>query len=764
MGLIDSFIQAAQANPYVQDVEKGVGTVANDVGQDVSKVAQNLSPQGIQNTLSKGANTPVINELSGKEGPNAQIVAGMGMVGDADTSGEPPPIYDGHGNIAKTPEAPLPPPQEANGGQYKFSGKLPEIPRTTAEVKAKPITSGRGVYVPPEDTISKTFPQSTPLNPLEEAFPQTSATQQAIEKPFPKVGDQPVKVTDRTGTHPVTGGNPVWLDFSDQARKNPYYLEDQNKAQGVLDNYVGGNNPREVQANLPLQLTEESQRINNTLATDPQSMSKQNLIDNNALAMQKAAIKPGEGKTAQDATDNLITSLNNQINAGNKNVVSPDNISDTQLQTYIKNLDSYLQSAYKKIDNNATPTPEETAALTMRRTASSALKSMHPDIGDALDRQSAMIEAQPYVAKAASQQMGDETNAAIAEQNKPKPPGLVKRILGGVAAHPKATAGSLIGVGATTLTANALAQGQNSTGSEPGGETVNKKGDMTSQDGTQTGAHGSSISQSNVKAQDLETDPASIQQVNGKWSSVDPYTTKDVNNQPVAISQAAHDYYKSQLENIIKDNPGNAAIAGQVNSLLQINDQALESSKPINDATGTIQKVLPKINDALTLLNEGGKGFAGINWNEPNLLDALPEIGGYGVQTMQGASSNNYAKLSGYFNDIDAAYPGLKLDLINSGSPSNAAAKLNNAAQQIIAAYNQQLSQKVQGLPQQSLPSPQQATSTMPPGPNGNQGTSLQVGNGSVSIPQASQQQGGSTGAIVGAPASYQYSGGQWTP
>ncbi len=45
---------------------------------------------------------------------------------------------------------------------------------------------------------------------------------------------------------------------------------------------------------------------------------------------------------------------------------------------------------------------------------------MHPSLGDALDRQSAMIDAQPYVAKAASQQMGEETKAAINELNKPK--------------------------------------------------------------------------------------------------------------------------------------------------------------------------------------------------------------------------------------------------------------------------------------------------------------------------------------------------------
>lgn len=276
----------------------------------------------------------------------------------------------------------------------------------------------------PTATDEASAQQASPLNPNAERFTQNreEVNSPAPSRPYPDVPDEPAVVTDRQGTHPVTGGNPVRLDFADQAKKNSYYLEDQNKAQAVLDKHVAGDTALEVQHNLPLQLQEESKRIKNTIGKNPSGITaehsdpitQQLLKDENTKAMQKQGIELGDN-TSYDATNKaLLKKLDNQLNPGQANLPANETLDGNKLQDYINTIDPTLKSAYKKLDNGTALTDSETAALTMRRTASKILKDRYPDAAAALDRQSAMLDANPYVAKAASEEMKTQNADAVA--------------------------------------------------------------------------------------------------------------------------------------------------------------------------------------------------------------------------------------------------------------------------------------------------------------------------------------------------------------
>lgn len=472
-GILDSFIQSVAQNPYIQAVlagknhaktTGGVSSTVADLGNTFAApfrdVGHVVAPNLIQAetpeqyaSAQRGAEFGM-GALQGKPEADA-LVPSVGVGLDTAKTGVKAGVQDVRetmGNAAIQPggleRGSITPSEFFNPSTPQPGGILidPKTNEPFAVPQQKPIepepqtgdqilnpARGKiinGKYEP--TTINYSNPSSgesaglapTQLNPNAEKLPPYNGQSNPIPptRPFPDTPDQPATIADRQGTHPVTGGNPIRLDFSDQAKNNNYYLEDQNKAQAILDKYVAGDTPLEVQENLPLQQQEEAQRIKNIIATNPSGItkahplpiSKQSLIDENTKAMQKQGIELGDNQTYDSTNKALLKKLDTQLNPGQSNLPPNENIDGSTLQEYIKNLDSTLQSAYKKLDNGTTLSDAEQAALTMRRTASNILKSRYPEAAEALDRQSGMFDANPYVAKAASAEMKTQNADAIA--------------------------------------------------------------------------------------------------------------------------------------------------------------------------------------------------------------------------------------------------------------------------------------------------------------------------------------------------------------
>lgn len=324
----------------------------------------------------------------------------------------------------------------------KAAGIAPKI-NTAQNVAAESsgILNARGNPIPSTQKQYATEKPTSPLNVAAENTGQGKAQPKTPYTPHPDIPNEPMPVTDRTGVHPVTGGNPVQVDLSAEAKRNSYYLSDQTKSQSVLDKYVSGNNAQEVEKNLPLQLQEESKRIQNIIGQKPQSVNTSDIITENASNMAKKGFTPGNNVKADEATTGLQKELYSQLTAGKSNIVPP-NMTGEDLRSQISIMDSRLQSVYKKMDNNTVLTPEDTAALTYRQTLSNKLKSMYPPAGAALDRQSAMIDAIPSVAKASQV----EKAAAYTKATAPQPDNPFMSFLKGSVSSPShvmATAGAL---------------------------------------------------------------------------------------------------------------------------------------------------------------------------------------------------------------------------------------------------------------------------------------------------------------------------------
>jgi hypothetical protein len=259
---------------------------------------------------------------------------------------------------------------------------------------------------------------STGLPPIEEKPP--SNTVPITGKIHSEIPDNPVDVSGtRVNKNPVTQGNPVIVDLRNEAKRNPYYLEDMQNSQKIIDQYVPGNTAKEVEANLNPKILEESKRIDNVMATQaPKTkVTLGDIIDANETTLKEKGLNPiSENVNPEStATNQLITQFNN-IKGGKKMLLSTE-ITGPELREYISNVDKQLQNVYKIQERGGSLTPPQTAMLTMRRTLSEQLKTMYPDISDALDRQSGMITARPSVANAA----GAEETATIKTANAPKP-------------------------------------------------------------------------------------------------------------------------------------------------------------------------------------------------------------------------------------------------------------------------------------------------------------------------------------------------------
>jgi hypothetical protein len=257
------------------------------------------------------------------------------------------------------------------------------------------------------------------------AQPDTG-TAPTSEVPFPKVSTEPVDVSSaRTGKNPLTGGNPVLVDLRGEAGKNQYYLDDQNQARNALDKYVPGNTALEVEKNLGPKIQEDSQRIKNIIASNPDaSMTVGDLIKANQDALRVAGRNPAAPDGINTETASLFQELNLQRGVSGQ-VDTSQVLKGNDLIDMKKYLDDRLKNVYKKLDNNGTLTPAETATLTLRRTINNNLKSMYPDnpdmpgtgIGSALDRQQGMINARQSVADAASKEEAGLSATATEKAN-----------------------------------------------------------------------------------------------------------------------------------------------------------------------------------------------------------------------------------------------------------------------------------------------------------------------------------------------------------
>lgn len=240
--------------------------------------------------------------------------------------------------------------------------------------------------------------------------------------PHPDIADEPLEIVNRVNKNPLTQGNPVLVNLRDQSKKNLYYLEDMDRAQHALDKYVAGESALEVERNLPKVLTEESKRISNTIARQPKTQTIDTIIALNEKNMAKSGITPGISAKADTATGGLLKELQAQITAGSSDVV-PTQADGELLMQYKKLLDKRLKSAYKKDDLGTALSPEENATLTMRRSIDELLTEMYPKSKEALQRQSALMDARTSVAKAADK----EQENLLSALGKPQEEGFLKK-------------------------------------------------------------------------------------------------------------------------------------------------------------------------------------------------------------------------------------------------------------------------------------------------------------------------------------------------
>ena len=588
---------------------------------------------------------------------------------------------------------------------HNNSAGLPPIESGIVDGKGNPVSS-QAKYANDNQRIA-------PLHAGAEQIPNDTAAGQTSFKPHPNTPDEPVTVTDRTGKHPITGGNPVLVDLRNQAGKNPYYLDDQTKARAVMDKYVAGNNALEVEKNLPLQLQEETQRIQNIIAQEPKVTSKDNIVKANETNMAKAGITPGNSGKADTATEELLKELQTQISAGSSDVV-PNQVNGDQLMTYKKLLDDRLKSVYKKQDNSTTLTPAERATLTLRRTVDQQLTSMYPKTKEALNRQSAMIDARESVAKAAQ---GEEANQVTQAGLPPKP--------GFLQSHWKAL-GALgtLGLAAAPL-AGDLAQQFSNKQEQPKGGTENqynnspKQSDLknTIQNNSNDINHDQSVSQNGQNVNGLELDPLKIQpQSDGSWKGQDTTNLKDGNGKSLAMSQQLYDQLKGQITDYMNANPGNDIVQKQGATQLSQLETTFNGGKDIRDNSIKTDQALQSINDAQQML---GNKNASPSFSDAFQLHLGPISTGY--QDIHAATNVDYKLLRQQLTTIDTAFPELHLDTQSANSPEAAQKLLAQAAQKIVANQNKIIQSKGGN----SVSSNKPGASAVPPGPaaQGNIGT-----------------------------------------
>ena len=378
-------------------------------------------------------------------GGEGDIMDAQKLADEAKAKGETPKVLDANGNVAQS---------EFVGGQ----SPKPVEPATILDAKGNPIKSTveapikEGGYATPNAnpaTGTDVRPATASTQPKPNTPPVDTNTTGTL--PYPNVPLTPEDVSGtRTGTHPLTGGNPVLVDLRGEAARNHYYLEDQTNSRAVMDKYVPGNTPTEVEYNLPKKLAEEGQRIKNIIGNDPQKINVSDIVAQNDAALKSQGYTPGTSAKADSATRGALNEFDSQVGT-HADAPGKEQVSGNDIENYKKILDKQLQSVYKKMDNGTTLTPEETAKLTLRRTLNNNLRQMYPEVGDALDRQSGMHDAIPSAAKAAKVQEATDTNTIVdkkvaaeklASQPKPnfiqrmknQPAGLIATELGGTAA------------------------------------------------------------------------------------------------------------------------------------------------------------------------------------------------------------------------------------------------------------------------------------------------------------------------------------------
>lgn len=479
-------------------------------------------------------------------------------------------------------------------------------------------------------------PQAQQANPNAEQFNE----QQQAKTPYtphPNVPDEPELIENGETSSPVT------LNMRDRAKKNPYYLEDQKKSQQVLDDYVPGRTAQEVEQNLNPKIAEESQRIENTMAQNPnKTVSASDIAQKNAENMAKAGINledtPISANSAQkndyltkakQATTSLQSELEAQATAG-KSSFNPT-LDGPTIQKYISNLDDRLQSVYKKIDNGTTLTPSERATLTYRRTLRSTLSDLHPKADAAIKRQAAMIDARPYVADAASDEIkgaakgGGITNKGILGT------GLLASTPLDIYALNSITNG---GVGKALNLAGGYAldkvqQAYDALMHKPNNGQVNDS--VSKSSNNKYLGHGSIMTPFDTNVNSMSTLPATPQDIavnaDGTMGIANVYTWKDTKNNPLFVSNEDIKSDNDTLAGLQQQYAvnGSSVVEGQISALQTKIAAETQFSKAANDNWGNFKTATSLYNQATVDSQKAGLDISNYNGSYNDLLNQVSQ-------------------------------------------------------------------------------------------------------------------------------------------
>jgi hypothetical protein len=514
----------------------------------------------------------------------------------------------------------------------------------------------------PLDTTVQTATgaKTTPLNPNAEQLPINNTSAGSPSIPHPEIPIQPEDISaQRTNNNPITGGSPVLVDLRNQAAKNPYYLQDQTNAQNVLNKHVPGNTPMEVEQNLPIKLGEETKRIQNIIGSDPKTVPVNDIIAQNEVNMQKAGIVPGSNTTGEQASKDLVKDLNSQLNAGNQNIAPIEQANGNDLLKYKNLLDDRLQSVYKKIDNGTSLTPTENATLTFRRTIDNALTNLYPTTKEALNRQSAMIDARPSVAKAA----GDQQGELLKNYAPPVKPSLVDTI------KKYALPGAIITDAASRLGVNPAQAASTALGW--GSQGLNNLEDAFS--------HKVGNTQPNSQIGQASQEDKNSNNVSNIHSSSISNPINNVNSIPNLLTdvQGGNDNYTIQSPDTITGSDGASTVGLSYASYQKKYNQLIkQKSDPAylnnqyfkQQVDNSIDALSTKYNDPSNVaLNKAYAQDSAtehvINTAQQQLTSVAPELsqafgsGQFSYDAMRNASDPKYDALKQSFNNIIAAYP-----------------------------------------------------------------------------------------------------------
>jgi len=705
-------------------------------GGVVSQIGYNLSPQGIKATLQKGGNTPVIQELAGKEGPNAQAVAGMGMVGDADTGGgafrpvKPgevlPQGYTTRMNMAtgeqmtnapdttqiidpKTGQPIVKPqlPEGQNGDQFVFPSK-PLTGGTPAKVAARP-------FIPP--ATPDLVPGGAMKPPTEEGLPSIGETPQAVpsatEQPIePQAPGVPSPASNYTRTFDVTDPNihPSAIDPHEDMMRN---LEvdgsdiktQQQKAQvNATANGYGIKGSQTQQSGLINDAIDTlAKRAKVNIAATGGTIAKSDLINEVAKGIFKVAgqhdIDPNAVmKMAEDTVNNAYARVKGVDANGSYSTEAPDQIPGVDAQDMKTQFNSDSSSTFGKDPSTwtkaqKTARPARDAVDKLLGEQYPAAKKLNNDMSDLYNAKESLRKGSNTEGTAAKKAYMDQEKATQDAANAPKKPNIGSKIIKGVGAT--ALVGGLL-MGADALSANTPIGYSSATPQNPQGNTQNGSEKQNAPNGKNSVGntsqnitnHGQSVTQTPSNVNSLETDPTKVQlDGNGQVNPPDYTKVKNSVGQPVLVTDADFQAQGDAIRAQANADPGNKLVQSQA-------AQNALALKTAYDATSDFRTQYKKAQPALQQITSTLQSISPSN--TPNFGDSieanLPVIGDVGLQEVHSMFNQNYGTLLGQAKASDKMASSFGFDM-NAAGANNAGtmrSRLQLEAQKIVAYLNQQ--------------------------------------------------------------------------